>query len=182
MPAMINATLIRRTASADSLNSRIPNKTVPTDPTPTQTPYAVPTGSPFMAMPNNPRLTIMANAVPIVGQSRVKPSVYLSPIAHATSNKPATTSNIHATSTFTSLVQVVELTARTYTRSVLVRSARFKVGTLHVSSTPAREHIPRVHVRSTTGLPTWAQRDAIGPRRSRFDPQCKNEGGTLVLD
>src|SRR3989339_1903962 len=42
-------------------------------------------------MPSSPRLTTMAATVPTVGQSRVKPSVYLRPIAQPTSNRPAST-------------------------------------------------------------------------------------------
>ncbi len=42
-------------------------------------------------MPSKPRLINIANTVPTVGQRRVKPSVYLSPIAHPISNNPAVT-------------------------------------------------------------------------------------------
>src|SRR5690349_18502194 len=43
-------------------------------------------------MPSRPRLTIIEATVPTVGQSLVKPSVYLSPIAQPISNRPASTS------------------------------------------------------------------------------------------
>src|SRR3546814_453421 len=62
-----------------------------TAPTPTQTAYAVPTGSDFIAMPSRPRLMIIASTVPTVGHNLVKPSVYFSPIAQPISNSPAST-------------------------------------------------------------------------------------------
>src|SRR6185503_18358064 len=46
-------------------------------------------GNDFMATPSSHRLTAMAAMVPRVGHKRVKPSVYLSPIAQPTSHKPA---------------------------------------------------------------------------------------------
>ena len=42
--------------------------------------------------------TIMAAIVPTLGHSRVKPSVYLRPMAQATSNSPASRKIIHAMS------------------------------------------------------------------------------------
>src|SRR5690606_18662203 len=81
MPATISARLSTRPRFAGSPNSTMPRIAVPTAPTPTQTAYAVPTGSDFIAIPSRNRLTAIAPAVPSVGHRRVNPSVYLSPIA-----------------------------------------------------------------------------------------------------
>jgi|GEM_PF-6179277 len=91
IPATISARLKSRKGFADSPSNIMPRTAVPTAPTPTHIAYAVPTGRDFMAMPSRPRLIIMESTVPTVGQRRVNPSVYLSPIAQPTSNKPATT-------------------------------------------------------------------------------------------
>src|SRR5262249_10901623 len=50
----------------------------------------------FMATPSSERLINIASAVQRVGTSRLKPSVYLSPIAQPTSNRPARTRITHA--------------------------------------------------------------------------------------
>src|SRR5688572_16017867 len=83
--------LITRPTVGGSPNRTTPSTAVPTAPTPTQTAYAVPTGSDLRAIPSSAMLANNATAVHKVGQTRVKPSVYLSPIAQPTSNNPATT-------------------------------------------------------------------------------------------
>src|SRR5260370_14881691 len=57
---------------------------------PVHTAYALPTGRDLRASPRNPILAAMAATVPIVGNSRENPSVYLRPIAQAISHRPAT--------------------------------------------------------------------------------------------
>src|SRR5262245_56579167 len=84
--------LAMRPMLAASPSNTTPSTAVPTAPTPTQTAYAVPTGSAFTAMPSSAMLRSSATAVQTVGQRRVKPAVYLSPIAQPTSNSPATIS------------------------------------------------------------------------------------------
>src|SRR3546814_426953 len=91
MPARIRPRLMIRPAFAGSPISTMPRMAVPTAPTPTQTAYAVPTGSDFIAMPSRPRLMTIASTVPTVGHNLVKPSVYFSPIAQPISNSPAST-------------------------------------------------------------------------------------------
>src|SRR6266404_2888647 len=56
---------------------------------PVHTAQAVPTGSDLRARPRNPILATMAATVPIVGNRRENPSVYLRPIAQAGSHMPA---------------------------------------------------------------------------------------------
>lgn len=48
-----------------------------------------------MAIPSKPRLITIEITVPTVGQKRVKPCVYLSPMAQPTSNRPATIRMTH---------------------------------------------------------------------------------------
>jgi hypothetical protein len=57
-----------------------------------QTASAVPTGRLLIATPSSPMLATMAVTVPTVGQSSVKPLVYLSPMAQPISKSPAKTS------------------------------------------------------------------------------------------
>jgi hypothetical protein len=76
--------------SRDSSNRTIPNIATPTAPIPVYTAYAVPTGIVFMASDSNQKLVAIAEIVKSEGISFVNPSVYLSPIAHPHSNKPAT--------------------------------------------------------------------------------------------
>lgn len=76
---------------ADSPKSTIPNATVPTEPMPVHTAYAVPSGRLRVATPTRPRLSTIMRTVAIDGQSRVNPSEYFSPIENPVSNTPATT-------------------------------------------------------------------------------------------
>ncbi len=84
MPPGINATLKSLAGVAGSPSSAMPPTAVPTAPTPTQTPYAVPTGGDFMAMPGNQRLMVIESAVRKARHKRVNPSVYFNPIAQPT--------------------------------------------------------------------------------------------------
>ena len=89
IPATISARLAMRARLDDSPSSRIPVMAAPTAPMPVQTAYAVPTGSDRIAQDNNTILTIIAVTVMTLGVRRVKPWVYLRPIAHTTSSRPA---------------------------------------------------------------------------------------------
>ena len=77
--------------SRDSPNRTMPNIATPIAPIPVHTAYAVPTGIVFMATDSKQKLMAIAEIVRSEGNSFVNPSVYLSPIAHPHSNKPATT-------------------------------------------------------------------------------------------
>src|SRR5688572_15634454 len=96
MPLTIRATHAMRPAVAGSLKSMMPSNTVPTAPMPVHTAYAVPTGRLRIARPSRTMLITIAATVPIDGKTRVKPSVYLSPMAQPISNRPAITSRTHA--------------------------------------------------------------------------------------
>jgi hypothetical protein len=89
MPTRINATHTSRGHVAGSPNSTMPSATAPTAPIPVQIAYAVPIGSVFTAIASSTMLTAIAASVPALGQSRLKPSVYLRPMAHTISNSPA---------------------------------------------------------------------------------------------
>src|SRR4051794_40431206 len=77
--------------AADSPNSTIPSATVPTEPIPVHTAYAVPSGRLRVATPTRPRLNTIMIAVATDGHKRVNPSEYFSPIENPVSNTPAIT-------------------------------------------------------------------------------------------
>jgi len=91
MPDMMRSKQTTLMISLDSPKSSIPNIATPTAPIPVHTAYAVPTGIVFIAADSNQKLMAIAVTVRSDGIGLVKPSVYLSPIAHPHSNKPATT-------------------------------------------------------------------------------------------
>jgi hypothetical protein len=91
IPDTITSKHIILMTSRDSPNRNMPNIATPTAPMPVHTAYAVPIGIVFMAAESNHKLIAMADTVKSDGTGFVKPSVYLSPIAHPHSNKPATT-------------------------------------------------------------------------------------------
>jgi hypothetical protein len=89
MPVIIRKIKNKRIISFDSLNKIIPRIAVPTAPMPVQTAYAVPTGRDLTEKERSPILVIIAEIVKTDGQSLVKPLEYFTPIAHATSKRPA---------------------------------------------------------------------------------------------
>jgi hypothetical protein len=88
-PATITSRQMILMMSRDSPNRIIPSTDTPTAPIPTQTAYAVPTGIVFKERDKVHMLTTKAATVRADGIGFAKPSVYLSPIAHPHSNKPA---------------------------------------------------------------------------------------------
>jgi hypothetical protein len=74
----------------------MPNIATPTAPIPVQTAYAVPSGKVLSAHINKPKLPIPDKAVTTLGQSLVKPWLYLRLKAKIISTNPAENKSNHA--------------------------------------------------------------------------------------